>query len=51
MTTIDDTTGKPKSVVEISETNGVRVAHVTRNGPNAIAYPICLEISGDKVEK
>ncbi|HXE41560.1 MAG TPA: alpha-L-fucosidase, partial [Candidatus Baltobacteraceae bacterium] len=37
--------------VEISTTNGVRVAHVTRNGPNAIAYPICLEISGDKVEK
>lgn len=37
--------------VEISETNGVRVAHVTRNGPNAIAYPICLEIAGDKVEK
>lgn len=43
--------GEPETPVEISETNGVRVAHVTRNGPNAIAYPICLEISGDKVEK
>jgi alpha-L-fucosidase len=37
--------------ITIDQTNGVRVAHVTRNGPNAIAYPICLEISGDKVEK
>jgi alpha-L-fucosidase len=37
--------------VTIDTTNSVRVAHVTRNGPNAIAYPICLEISGDKVEK
>jgi len=37
--------------VEISETNGVRVAHVKRDGPNAIAYPICLEISGETVQK
>jgi len=37
--------------VEISVTNNIRVAHVKRDGPNAIAYPICLEISGDKVEK
>ncbi|HTX20397.1 MAG TPA: alpha-L-fucosidase [Candidatus Aquilonibacter sp.] len=35
----------------IDETNGVRVAHVPRNGPNAIAYPICLEISPGTVEK
>lgn len=33
--------------VVIDTTNDVRVAHVTRNGPNAIAYPICLEIEGD----
>ena len=37
--------------ITIDETNGVRVAQVTRNGPNAIAYTICLEINGDKVEK
>jgi len=37
--------------ITIDEVNGVRVAHVTRNGPNAIAYTICLEITGDKVEK
>ena len=40
-----------KTPVAISRTNDVRVAQVTRNGPNAIAYTICLEISGDKVEK
>ena len=32
----------------IDTTNNVRVAHVFRNGPNAIAYPICLEIEGDQ---
>jgi alpha-L-fucosidase len=37
--------------ITIDEVNGVRVAHVTRNGPNAIAYVICLEITGDKVER
>jgi alpha-L-fucosidase len=40
-----------KNPVTIDRTNGVRVAHVNRNGPNAIAYPICLEITGDKVER
>ena len=40
-----------KTPIPISRTNDVRVAQVTRNGPNAIAYTICLEISGDKVEK
>jgi len=45
---VGDSTQTP---ITIDETNGVRVAHVTRNGPNAIAYTICLEISGDKVER
>jgi alpha-L-fucosidase len=40
-----------KTLIPISRTNNVRVAQVTRNGPNAIAYTICLEISGDKVER
>jgi alpha-L-fucosidase len=35
----------------IDTTNNVRVAHVQRSGPNALAYPICLEISGNKVER
>jgi alpha-L-fucosidase len=43
--------GEPETPITIDRTNDVRVAHVTRNGPNAIAYPICLEISGDKVER
>jgi alpha-L-fucosidase len=43
--------GPEQTPVVIDRVNGVRVAHVTRNGPNAIAYPICLEISGDKVER
>jgi alpha-L-fucosidase len=40
-----------KTPIAISRTNDIRVAQVTRNGPNAIAYTICLEISGDKVER
>ena len=41
--------GDPEKQIVIDTTNNVRVAHVLRNGPNAIAYPICLEIEGDKV--
>ena len=37
--------------VTVEMTNSVRVIRVPRNGPNAIAFPVCLEISGDKVEK
>jgi alpha-L-fucosidase len=40
-----------KTPVLIDRTNGLRLMHVTRNGPNAIAYTICLEITGDKVER
>jgi len=43
--------GDPATPVLIDETNGVRVAHVPRYGPNAIAYPLCLEISPGTVEK
>jgi alpha-L-fucosidase len=45
---VGDPAQKP---IKIDEVNGVRVAHVSRNGPNAIAYTICLEIDGDKVER
>jgi alpha-L-fucosidase len=45
---VGDSTQTP---IIIDSVNGIRVAHVTRNGPNAIAYTICLEIAGDKVER
>ena len=37
--------------VKIEENEGKRTMRVPRNGPNAIAYTVCLEISGDKVER
>ena len=40
-----------KTPISIGRTNGVRLAHVNRNGPNATAYPIGREITGDRVER
>jgi uncharacterized protein (DUF2147 family) len=51
-TTIDDTTGKPKSVVEISENNGElsgKILEVLQSdqGPN----PVCKECEGERKDQ
>lgn len=48
--TIDDATGKPKSVVEIFESNGKVYGKVVQlfREPNEDQYPICLECEDDR---
>ncbi len=40
-----------KTPITIDHADGKHLAHVTRNGPNAIAYTICLEITGASVQR
>lgn len=51
--TIDDETGKPKSLVEISESNGVITGKVVKlfRKPEDDQNPKCDKCSGDKKDK
>ena len=40
-----------KNEIAIETVNGVRIARVSRQGPHATAYVLCLEIEGEKVER
>jgi uncharacterized protein (DUF2147 family) len=51
-TTIDDATGKPKSVVEISEANGELTAKVLQVLQSEHGtHPLCTECKGDLKDK
>lgn len=52
-TTIDDETGKPKSVIVISEENGKLVGTIEKlyRGPDEEQDPVCDKCSGDLANK
>ena len=51
-TTIDDATGKPKSIVQITESNGTlegKVLEVLQS--EQVAHPVCKECDGERKDK
>ena len=51
--TIDDETGKPKSIVEIYEKDGKAYGKIVKlfRGPNEEQDPVCTECDGDRKNK